>query len=180
VEDFAKNHAPQLRLAIEVPQNLPPERGKTRAGYSLAKVAKRFEVDSETVQEWIMRGWLKFCDPHITERSFEEFCKKHGSEINFDLLGRDARVWLIESMGLVKAPNKADGRGELLPVRKQALRVRTCEACHKPSTATCIFGISKPARTLPQAHVRGSDELFDPLPHRVNVDQRELRSQDSV
>ena len=170
MEDFAKNHAPQLRLAIEVPQNLPPEKGKTRAGYSLAKVAKRFEVDSETVQEWIMRGWLKFCDPHITERSFEEFCKKHGSEINFDLLGRDARVWLIESMGLVKAPNKADGRGELLPVRKQALRVRTCEACHKPFHGNVYFRHIKTCPNLTSSPSPGSDELFDPLPHRVNVE----------
>jgi len=170
VEDFAKNHAPQLRLAIEVPQNLPPERGKARAGYSLAKVAKRFEVDSETVQEWTMRGWLKLCDPHITERSFEEFCKKHGSEINFDLLGRDARVWLIESMGLVKAPNKVDGRGELLPVRKQALRVRTCEACHKPFHGNVYFRHIKTCPNLTSSPSPGSDELFDPLPHRVNVE----------
>ncbi len=160
VEDFAKNHARQLRLAIEVPQNLPPERGKARAGYSLTKVAKRFEVDSETVQEWITRGWLKLCDPHITERSFEEFCKKHGSEINFDLLGRDTRVWLIESMGLVKAPNKVDGRGELLPARKEALRVRTCEGCHEPFHGNVYF-----------RHIKT-------CPNRTN--QRELRSHGSV
>jgi len=167
VEDFAKNHARQLRLAIEVPQNLPPERGKARAGYSLTKVAKRFEVDSETVQEWITRGWLKLCDPHITERSFEEFCKKHGSEINFDLLGRDTRVWLIESMGLVKAPNKVDGRGELLPVRKEALRVRTCEGCHEPFHGNVYFRHIKTCPDLTSSPSPRSDELFGPLPKRA-------------
>jgi len=169
MEDFAMNHAPQLRLPIQVPQNLPPEGRKARAGYTLAKVAKQFEVNSETVQEWILRGWLKFCDSHITERSFEDFCRRHGSEINFDLLGKDARIWLVESMGLVKAPNHGDGRGELLPVRKQALKVRNCEGCHKPFHGNVYFRHIKTCPNLTSSPSPGSGELFGRLPQRVNV-----------
>lgn len=159
IEDFARNHAPQLRLPIQIPGDSPSEGKRAKAGYSLAKVAKRFDVNSETVQDWVMRGWLKFCDPHITERSFEEFCRRHGSEINCDLLGKDARIWLVESMGLVQAPDTHDGRDALLPVRKQAFKVRTCEGCHKQFRGNVYFRHLKTCPDLASTSGQAVDEF---------------------
>ena len=84
-EAFSMTHAPQLTLGE--PRFLALGGSNSRAGYTWAKVAKHFRAGPETVQDWISRGWLKFCDAHITERSFEDFCRKHGSEINYDLQG---------------------------------------------------------------------------------------------
>ena len=136
LETFSKTHAPQLTL--EEPRFLPLGSSNSRAGYTWAKVAKHFRASPETVQDWISRGWLKFCDPHITERSFEDFCRKHGSEINYDLLGKDTQVWLVESMGLVRAQKNGEC-GEMRAVCKQALKIRNCEGCRRPIRGNAFF-----------------------------------------
>lgn len=148
LETFSMTHAPQLTLGE--PRFLALGSSNSRAGYTWAKVAKHFRASPETVQDWISRGWLKFCDPHITERSFEEFCRKHGSEINYELLGKDTQVWLVESMGLVRAQRNGEG-GEVRSACKQALKIRNCEGCRRPIRGNAFF---RHIRSCPQLAVK--------------------------
>jgi hypothetical protein len=67
-------------------------------------------------------------DPFVTDRSFDEFCKKHGTEINLALIDPASRKWLIEEYGVPSPPTDCLTVARAL---KHALVVRTCECGRK-------------------------------------------------
>jgi hypothetical protein len=96
--------------------------------YTWKRVADLLGVPIAQVQDWICAGLLKVVDPFVTERSFQEFCKNYGNEINLALIDPATAKWLIEEYR-VPAPvanNRAVGRA-----RKHALVVRTCRCGRK-------------------------------------------------
>jgi len=96
--------------------------------YPWERIADLLSVPVLQVQEWISGGQLKVLDTFVTDRSFDEFCKKHGTEINLALIDSATAKWLIKEYG-VPSPS-ADGRnvGRAL---KHALVVRTCKCGRK-------------------------------------------------
>ena len=70
----------------------------------------------------------KVLDTFVTDRSFEQFCKKHGTEINIALIDPATAKWLIEEYG-VPAPS-ADRR-TVARAQKHALVIRTCKCGRK-------------------------------------------------
>ena len=76
------------------------------------------------VQNLISAGQLKLVDLFVTDRSFEEFCKKHGDEINMTLIDPSTAKWLVREYGV---PETAKNRGTVSPSRKHALVSRTCQ-----------------------------------------------------
>ena len=52
------------------------------------------------VQKLISDGHLKLVDTFVTDRSFEEFCRKHGNEINRALIDPATRGWLASEYGV--------------------------------------------------------------------------------
>jgi hypothetical protein len=80
------------------------------------------------VQSWIAAGHLKVLDTFVTDRSFEEFCKKHGAEINTALIDPATAKWLIDEYG-VPAPSAE--RRAVPRAQKHALVVRTCKCGRK-------------------------------------------------
>jgi hypothetical protein len=52
------------------------------------------------VQKLISAGQLKLVDTFVTDRAFEEFCRKYGSTINMALIDRSTRKWLVSEYGV--------------------------------------------------------------------------------
>ena len=80
------------------------------------------------VQDWISGGQLKVFDTFVTDRSFDEFCKKHGTEINLALIDPATAKWLIEEYGVPSPSADCPTVGRAL---KHALVVRTCSCGRK-------------------------------------------------
>jgi hypothetical protein len=117
-------------------------------GYSWERAAAILGVEVEQIQSLICSGTLRIVDPFVTERQFEEFCKKHGSEINLALLDRATAKWLIEEYGLPK-PAVCEATP---PSQRHALAVRACK-CGKKIAGNAYFRhvrtcqIATPTRT---------------------------------
>ena len=112
--------------------------------YTWKRVADLLGVPIAQVQDWICAGLLKVVDPFVTERSFQEFCKNYGNEINLALIDPATAKWLIEEYR-VPAPvanNRAVGRA-----RKHALVVRTCR-CGRKIAGNVYFKHVKSCRVL--------------------------------
>src|SRR5439155_26239311 len=54
--------------------------------YSWERAAGLLGITVARVQSFICKGRLKVLDPFVTDRSFEEFCRNHGDQINMTLI----------------------------------------------------------------------------------------------
>lgn len=110
---------------------------KNANGYSWGSAAKLLAVDLGQVREWIAEGKLKIVDGFVTERAFQDFCGKHGSELNSALLGNEVRDWLVEGYSL---PVDADAGASNIPGnQKHALVTRRCPGCRRPMRGNIFF-----------------------------------------
>ena len=110
---------------------------KNANGYSWGSTAKLLGVDVGEVREWIAEGKLKIVDGFVTERAFQDFCEKHGSELNSALLGSEVRDWLVEGYSL---PVHADAAASNIPGnQKHALVTRRCPGCRRPMRGNIFF-----------------------------------------
>jgi hypothetical protein len=71
--------------------------------YSWERAADLLDITVAQVQSFICKGKLKLLDPFVTDRSFEEFCRKHGDQINMTLIDPATAKWLIEEYGVSEA-----------------------------------------------------------------------------
>jgi len=90
-------------------------------------------ISVEQLQALISKGKLKVLDPFVTDRSFEEFCRKHGDQINMSLIDPATTKWLVEEYGV---PNSA--RRLVSRAQKHALVIRKCR-CGKKITGNIYF-----------------------------------------
>jgi hypothetical protein len=90
---------------------------------SWRRAAKILNLEVEDVQKLISSGHLKVVDTFVTDRAFEEFCRKHGSLINMALIDPSTRKWLISEYGL---PDPVEEK-KLPRAQKHALIVRACK-----------------------------------------------------
>jgi len=97
-------------------------REKGEEGYTWERAAAILGVEVERVQSLICAGSLRVLDPFVTDRQFEEFCKKHGSEINLALLDRDTARWLVDDYGVPK-PTAVE------PTPRSRKHIQTVRAC---------------------------------------------------
>jgi hypothetical protein len=95
-----------------------------RKAYTWERVADLLGVDLRQVQSWISAGHLKVMDSFVTDRSFEEFVKKHSSETNLNLIDSAVRQWLVQEYGL---PSGQSNGCNVPRAQKHALTVRTCK-----------------------------------------------------
>jgi hypothetical protein len=100
----------------------------SRAKRFWEEAATTIGLTLETIEEYILKGVLKLCDPRITERSLRHFCRRYGSVINSEFLNQDTRAWLRDEMDLVPNAGKDDAE-RLRASRKHAQIVRKCEGC---------------------------------------------------
>jgi hypothetical protein len=91
--------------------------------FSWDRTADILDVSTAHVQDLICSGQLKLIDWFVTERSFEDFCKKHGNEINLALLDPETAKWLRNEYGV---PDLLLDTGSISYAQKHALIIRTC------------------------------------------------------
>lgn len=115
-----RNGASLDRAAVERVATLTATK---KEAYTWERAAEVLGVDLKQVQSWISTGQLKVRDTFVTDRSFEEFCKKCGSETNLTLIDPTTRKWLIDEYGI--APVETDSE-KVSRAQKHALVVRTC------------------------------------------------------
>lgn len=108
-----------------------------RRAYSWSSAAKVLGVDMEQLRNWITSGELKIVDAFVTERAFQDFCKKPGSELNFGLLGDEVRDWLVE--GYSMRPLTGNDAASIPGNEKHALIVRQCPTCPKSMRGNIFF-----------------------------------------
>jgi hypothetical protein len=90
--------------------------------YSWNRAAKLLGITVEDAQKLIAEGRLKLVDTFVTDRSFEDFCRKHGNEINLSLMDPPTRKWLMGEYGISET---ADGK-PIPRAQKHALVIREC------------------------------------------------------
>jgi hypothetical protein len=95
--------------------------------YSWKRSAKLLAITLEDVQNLISAGRLKLVDTFVTDRSLEDFCRKHGNEINMALIDTSTRKWLTNEYGVSGTAN-----GTTVPrAQKHALVIRECQCGRK-------------------------------------------------
>jgi hypothetical protein len=86
------------------------------------------------VQKLISNGQLKLVDTFVTDRAFEEFCRKHGTLINMSLMDVSTRRWLAAEYGV---PDCVDDKS-LPRAQKHARIIRAC-ACGRKIAGNVYF-----------------------------------------
>jgi len=95
--------------------------------YSWKRAAKILNMEVTDVQKLISAGQLKLVDTFVTDRAFEEFCRKHGNVINMSLIDASTRKWLVSEYGV---PDYIEDN--VVPrAQKHARIVRTCNCGRK-------------------------------------------------
>jgi hypothetical protein len=113
-EDSSHGHRSRAAIAEE-------------GAYSWKRAAKLLGVTQDDIRRFISEGELRLLDTFVTDRSFEDFCRKHGNEINLSLMDRATKKWLMNEYGISEA---ADSK--VVPrAQKHALIVRECRCGRK-------------------------------------------------
>ncbi|MGE5113223.1 MAG: hypothetical protein ACM3JB_20355 [Acidobacteriaceae bacterium] len=97
--------------------------------YSWKRAARILHIEVMDVQKLISAGRLKLVDTFVTDRAFEEFCRKRGSLITMALIDPSTKRWLIREYGAPVPVEESKLPREL----KHALIVRTCKCGRKIS-----------------------------------------------
>jgi hypothetical protein len=116
------------RPATDTPAIHKPRNGSAEEdAHSLKRAAKLMAITVADVQNLVSAGDLKLVDTFVTDRSFEEFCRKHGHEINMALMDPATRKWLMSEYGVSETAN-----GKTIPrAQKHALVIRACNCGRK-------------------------------------------------
>ena len=99
------------------------------------RAADLIGVTVAQVQSWISDGQLRVVDTFVTDRAFEEFCKRNGGEINTTLMDPATAKWLVKEYGV---PTPASEDLAVCRARKHALTIRTCK-CGKRIAGNVYF-----------------------------------------
>jgi hypothetical protein len=97
-------------------------------GFTWEKVADLLSIDISRVQDLIAAGELKLANTFVTDRAFEEFCKKHSDEISIALIDPATARWLVKEYGVSPSATDVTSVPRAL---KHALVVRACKCGRK-------------------------------------------------
>jgi hypothetical protein len=115
----------------------------TATNVSWNRAARILHIEIAAVQQLIALGQLKLVDTFVTDRAFEEFCRKHGHVINMSLIDPSTRRWLAAEYGVPDCFND-----KVLPrAQKHALIIRVCR-CGRKIAGNVYFRHVRHCRTL--------------------------------
>ena len=117
---------------------------------SWQRAAKILDLEVVDVQKLISTGHLRVADTFVTDRAFEEFCRKHGADINMTLIDAATRKWLISEYGV---PDPVEEK-RLPRAQKHALIVRACK-CGRKIAGNVFFRHVRHCRSSVQPANRG-------------------------
>jgi len=147
------------------------------AAFSWERTADLLDVTVAQVQKLICSGQLKLVDWFVTDRSFEDFCKKHGSEINLALLDPATAKWLRNEYGVTDA---ALSTANISRAQKHALTTRTC-ACGRKIAGNPYY---RHVRACRAASVAASAQRWNMLDSssriHVSLQSRSTKESDSL
>jgi hypothetical protein len=123
---------------------------KGEEGYTWERTADLLVMSLAQVQSWISDGQLRVLDTFVTDRAFEEFCKKHGDEINTSPIDPATVKWLVSEYGV---PSLAETHRTVSRAQKHALLVRTC-ACGRRIAGNAYFRHVKICQSAPPSSLR--------------------------
>ena len=111
--------------------------------FSWKRAARILNMEVCDLQKLISTGQLKLVDTFVTDRSFEDFLRKHGDQINMILIDPSTRRWLLSEYGV------PDTAGEkILPrAQKHALVIRACK-CGRRIAGNVYFRHVRHCRAL--------------------------------
>lgn len=128
-----------------------PLAGYVETPCSWKRAAKILNIEVADVQKLISVGQLKLVDTFVTDRAFEEFCRKHGTTINLSLIDASTRKWLITEYGVLDPLEN-----EKIPrAQKHALIVRACK-CGRKIAGNVYFRHLRHCRSLQQQAMRSA------------------------
>jgi hypothetical protein len=145
---YAKKHPATDPLSTPAITSFPT---LVEGACSWKRAAKILHVEVAGVQRLISVGQLKLLDTFVTDRSFEEFCRKHGTVINMALIDPPTRRWLVSECGV---PETLEGK-TVPRAQKHALIIRACK-CGRKIAGNVYF-----------RHVRHCRSVIDALPSRL-------------
>jgi len=125
---------------------------KGEEGYKWERTADLLGVSLSDVRDWISAGQLMVLDTFVTDRAFEEFCRKHGDEINMALIDSATGKWLVSEYGV--SPSVAHGRN-VLRVQKHVLVIRAC-GCGRKIAGNAYFRHVRICQTRATIHPRNA------------------------
>src|SRR5208337_837711 len=115
-------------LAPSTLQRVTATRAKGEEGYTWERAADLLGVTVAEVQSEVSAGQLRLVDTFVTDRSFEEFCKKHGDRINMTLIDPATAKWLVSEYGVSQS---ATNGMTVSRIQKHALVIRACHCGRK-------------------------------------------------
>jgi hypothetical protein len=129
--------------------SIEPETNFVEGSCSWKRAAKMLNLEVVDVQKLISVGRLKLMDTFVTDRAFEEFCRKPGSAINMALIDPSTRKWLVSEYGV---PDRVEDK--VLPrAQKHALIIRACK-CGRKIAGNVYFRHVRHCKTMTQPCVR--------------------------
>jgi hypothetical protein len=90
------------------------------------RAAELLEITVDQLKVFISKGNLKVVDPFVTDRSFEEFCRKHGDQINMGLIDSATAKWLANEYGVPNLKVRPVSRSQ-----QHAAVIRKCKCGRK-------------------------------------------------
>ena len=145
---------------------------KNSDAYRWGQVADLLGVPLTTVKSWICAGQLKVMDPLVTDRSLENFCHQHGTEINTALIDPATVKWLVKEYGV---PDPAGIGQAVRRALKHALVTRKCE-CGREIAGNAYF---KHAKTHTNFRLSEMAPTPHPIPDGESFDGRSRRNSSS-
>ena len=103
------------------------------------RAAKILNMEVVDVQKLISAGQLKLMDTFVTDRSFEDFCRKHGNEINMALIDPSTSPSSAEA-------HTGDQRMQVWEKNRRECLFQACQAL-PPSCNPCRAEDLRPCRT---------------------------------
>ena len=127
---------------------------KGTEGYTWERAADLLGVTVAQVQSGISAGQLRVVDTFVTDRSFEEFCKKHGDQVNMTLIDPATAKWLVSEYGV--SQSATDGT-TVSRVQKHALVIRACQ-CGRKIAGNAYFRHVRTCQSVAAASAQSPDQ----------------------
>src|SRR5664279_3670622 len=127
---------------------------KGAEGYTWERAADLLGVTVAQIQSSISAGQLRLVDTFVTDRSFEEFCKKHGDRINLTLIDPATAKWLVSEYGVSQS---ATNGMTVSRVQKHALVTRACH-CVRKIAGNAYFRHVRTCQSVAAASAQSPDQ----------------------